>query len=98
MRSNGHSGIEIARYAVGKTLRALGRPQEAVTLLERAVAWDESDGWFHEELAEDYAALGRDAEAREQARLALPLLLGADPTFAKDEERATRLRRLAGDA
>ena len=34
--------IEIARYAVGKTLRALGRPGEAAPLLEQAVAWDES--------------------------------------------------------
>ena len=49
------SATEIARYAVGKTLRALGRPAEAVPLLEHAVAWSETanapDGWFHEELA-----------------------------------------------
>ena len=90
--------IEIARYAVGKTLRALGRPEEAAQLLEQAVAWDESDGWFREELAEDYAALGRNDDAREQARLALPLLIAADPSFAGDEDRANRLRRLAGEA
>ena len=91
--------IEIARYAVGKTLRALGRPEEAATLLEQAVAWDESDGWFHEELAQGYAALGRDDEAREQARLALPLLLGADPDVrrrrgASHKAAPTRRRRL----
>lgn len=94
------AAIEIARYAVGKTLRALGRPHEAVPLLEQAVAWAESvrapDGWFHEELAEDYAALGRESDAREQARRALPLL-EADPAFGKDRERASRLRRLAGE-
>jgi tetratricopeptide (TPR) repeat protein len=91
--------IEIARYALGKTLRALGRPAEAAALLEQAVAWateaGASDGWFHEELAEDYAALGREHEAREQARLALPLLEAADPSFADDAERAARLRELA---
>jgi tetratricopeptide (TPR) repeat protein len=93
--------IEIARYAVGKTLRALGRPEEAAAALEQAVAWAESegtpDGWFHEELAEAYAALGRHGEAREQARLSLPLLLVADASFANDTDRADRLRRLAGD-
>jgi tetratricopeptide (TPR) repeat protein len=90
--------IEIARYAVGKTLRALGRPAEAAAQLEQAVAWarsaGEPDGWFHEELAEDYAALGRDEEAGEQARLALPLLLDGDPSFAGDETRRRRLEAL----
>ena len=92
--------IEVARYCLGKTLRALCRPAEAATMLEQAVAWTqavgEPDGWFHEELAEDYAALGRDIEAREQARLAIPLLEGADPSFAGDAERSARLRLLAG--
>ncbi len=70
------SAIEIARYAVGKTLRALGRAQEAIPLLEQAVAWAERegrpDGWFHEELAEEYAAVGR-ARARPRARAACNL-------------------------
>jgi tetratricopeptide (TPR) repeat protein len=91
--------IEIARYAVGKALRALGRPAEAAAELEQSVAWAQSagkpDGWFHEELAEDYAALGRDEEAREQARLALPLLLEDDPSFAGDETRRRRLEQLS---
>ena len=92
--------IEIARYAVGKTLRALGRADEAVPLLEQAVAWAEAeaapDGWFHEELAEEYAAVGRHDEARVQAQRAIPLLEAADPAFAEDAERAGRLRTLAG--
>lgn len=93
--------IEIARYAVGKTLRALGRSAEAVPLLQQATTWPiESgapDGWFHEELAEEYAAVGRDDEVHEHARLALPLLLDADPSFAEDAERSVRLRQLAGE-
>ncbi len=93
------SAIEIARYAVAKTLRALDRSSEAVPLLERSVAWAESedapDGWFHEELAETYADLGRTAEAADQARKALAILPEADPTFESDGERATRLRQLA---
>jgi len=91
--------IEISRYAVGKALRALGRAAEAVPLLETAVAWADAesapDGWFHEELAEDYAAVGRDADAAEHARAAIPLLERDDPEFASDERRSARLRALA---
>jgi hypothetical protein len=64
------------------------------------VAWAEGegspDGWYHEELALEYAALDRTREAAEQARLALPLLQEADPEFREDGERAIRLRGLAG--
>ena len=92
--------VEIARFAVGKTMRALGRSEEAVPLLERAVAWataaDAPDGWFHEELALEYAALGRDTDAAAQARAALPLLERDDPNFAADDERAAKLRTIAG--
>jgi tetratricopeptide (TPR) repeat protein len=92
--------IEIARYAVGKTLRTLDRPDEAIPLLERAAAWASEqgapDGWFHEELAEEYAAVGRRDDAGEQARLALPLLERDDPSFAEDAERRARLTELAG--
>lgn len=95
------AAIEIARYAVGKTLRALGRSAEAVPLLEQATTWaiesGSPDGWFHEELAEEYAAIGLDDEAHEHARLALPLLLEADSSFAEDADRSTRLRQLAGE-
>jgi tetratricopeptide (TPR) repeat protein len=91
--------IEIARYAVGKTLRALGRSDEAIPLLERAVSWaeraDVPDGWFYEELAEEYAAVGRLDDAREQARHAIPLLEVADPPFAEDAARRARLAELA---
>jgi tetratricopeptide (TPR) repeat protein len=93
---------EIARYAVGKALRALGRSDEAVPLLEAAVAWADAlgapDGWFHEELAEEYAALGRADEAAQQARAAIPLLERDDPSFAGDEARAARLAALAAAA
>jgi tetratricopeptide (TPR) repeat protein len=98
-RPEDSAAIAIARFAVGKALRALGRSSEAVPLLEQAVAWAEQsrapDGWFHEELAEEYAAVGRAADAREQALLAIPLLEAADPSFAEDVERSMRLRELA---
>ena len=87
--------VETARYAVGKALRAAGRADEAAVKLEQCVAWAAEagveDDYFHEELAEDYAALGRNAEASEQARRALGLL-------SEDNDRATRLRALAAAA
>jgi tetratricopeptide (TPR) repeat protein len=93
------AALEIARYAVGKALRALRRPGEAVPLLEEAVESatrrGTSDGWLHEELAEDYAAMGRPDDAREHARLAIPLLEAADQSFAADPERRDRLASLA---
>jgi tetratricopeptide (TPR) repeat protein len=91
--------IEISRYAIGKALRALGRSGEAIPMLETAVAWADGesapDGWFHEELAEEYAAVGRDAEAAEQAKAAIPLLERDDPDFPNDADRVTRLRTIA---
>ena len=96
--ANGQA-IAIARFAIGKALRALGRSEEAIPLLEHAVAWATSegrpDGWFHEELAEEYAAVGRTADAREHARLALPLLEAADQALREDGDRSARLRALA---
>ena len=72
--------IALARYAVGKALRALGRSDEAVPLVEQAVAWAAStgvpDGWYHEELALEYEAIGRADDAREQARLAVSAARG----------------------
>jgi tetratricopeptide (TPR) repeat protein len=92
-------GIELALYAVGKTLRALGRSAEAVPLLQRAVASaaqrGHEDGWYHEELAEECAALGRHEDASDQAKLAIPLLERESPSLGGDAERSARLRALA---
>jgi tetratricopeptide (TPR) repeat protein len=86
--------VEVARYAVARTLRALGRPAEAAELMGQAVAWARGagapDGWFHEELAEDYAALEWWREAADQAELALGLLHANQAP-----ERVGRLRQLA---
>lgn len=87
--------VEIARYAVAKTLRVLDRPAEAAELMGQAVEWSRGagvpDGWFHEELAEDYAAMEWWREAADQADIALGLL---DANQAP--ERVGRLRHLAG--
>jgi tetratricopeptide (TPR) repeat protein len=87
--------IAIARYAVAKALRALGRPGSGLAHIEQAVRFDEADGWFQEELAETLAALDRRDEAAAHARRALELLPEADPSFETDERRSARLRTLA---
>lgn len=93
------AAIELALYAVGKALHALGRTGEAVPLLERALASaqrrNHSDGWLHEELAEEYAALSREDDARAQAKLAILILERDDPSFAEDTARKGRLAELA---
>ena len=86
--------VEVARYAVAKTLRMLGRAGEAVELMKVAVGWAReagvADGWFHEELAEDYSAAGMRAEAAEQAEVALGMVEG-------DVARVERLKALVAD-
>ena len=64
---------EAARVGIARALRALGRAEEAVPLLEQAVAWAQAAGHpdrvFHEELAAAYADVGKSEEAAEQERL-----------------------------
>lgn len=95
------AALAVARYAVGRTLRGIDRPAEAIPLLEQAIAWADDtgapDGWFHEELAEEYAAIGRKDEAKAQAHLAIPLLEADDPSFTAHGERLARLRALGRD-
>jgi tetratricopeptide (TPR) repeat protein len=74
--------IAWARYGVGQTLRMVGRPKEAIAMLEQAVAWADRSGKpeadFHEELAEASAAAGRDDEAREHAARAAEVRLALE--------------------
>jgi tetratricopeptide (TPR) repeat protein len=96
----GEFAVALARYAVGKTLRALGRADEAIRQLEQAVEWADDhgapDGWFHEELALAYESAGRTDDARSQAHRAIPLLERDDPSFGGHQERRERVDALAG--
>ncbi|WP_136615952.1 MULTISPECIES: tetratricopeptide repeat protein [Mesorhizobium] len=92
--------LRIARYAVIRTLRALGRFEEARILAEEAAGAAEADGdqapYMHEELAECYAGIGDRDRARGSARRALAALEN-DPAFVGQEPgRLARLRELAG--
>jgi ketosteroid isomerase-like protein len=91
--------VRIARWAVARCLRSLGRVDEALAI-QRALADElraagEVDGYVDEELGENLLALGRADEARPHFAHAAERL-GADAAFARDEPaRLDRLRRLA---
>jgi tetratricopeptide (TPR) repeat protein len=91
-------GERIARWSIAKTLRLMGRVEEALAMHE-AIAGEmqaagESDGYGHEEMAECLLALGRADEARPHFAQAYEVL-SKDPWFPPTEpDRLERLRRL----
>jgi len=91
--------LKIARYAVVRTLRALGQFEEAIDIGEMAVALadqvNDPAPFLYEELAECYAANGNHERAQYFARRAHQALSG-DSAFAKREPlRLVRLSELA---
>jgi len=87
--------IHIARRAVGRCLRALERYTEALEIQRALETEDEAagavDGFVHEELAENLAAMGRSDEARPYFAKAAEEL-GRDQWFVENE--AARLASL----
>jgi len=89
----------IAEWCVGRCLRALGRPAEALAIQERlavetAAAGDPEDGYGAEEIGECLLAMDRAADARPYLARAASLL-GADAQLLDQEpDRIARLRRL----
>lgn len=86
--------VRIARWAVARCLRSLGRVEEALeiqeTLQRDHAASDTADGYVFEELGECLLALNRPEEARPHFAHAYALLVDEDP------ERRERLRQLGG--
>lgn len=85
---------QIATWCVARTLRALGRTDEALAmqlaLYEAGITADRKDGYVYEELAELYHAQN-DARSADFARTAYELL-NADAWFRENE--SSRLERL----
>jgi tetratricopeptide (TPR) repeat protein len=100
-REQGSAGpIRIARYAVAKAQRALGRVVEALAeqegLLRECELAREPDGYVHEEIGECLIALGREAEAGPHFARAYELL-SKNPWFPPNEtSRLARMRELGG--
>ena len=92
--------LDVARWCVARSLRALGRVDEALAA-QRALQADKEargqpeDGFIPEEIGECLLALGRPDEARPYFARA-SALLSQDPWLVeKDAERLARLARMA---
>jgi tetratricopeptide (TPR) repeat protein len=89
--------IDIARWAVARALRALGRTDEALSLqraiLASTTGMDIVDPYVHAELAECLSALGLADEAKGHATRALEAFAD-DPT--SEAQLVARLREIAG--
>jgi tetratricopeptide (TPR) repeat protein len=98
-REQGAAGaIRLARYAVAKMHRLLGRGERALkeqsALLRECEAAREADGYVHEEVAECLLALEREEEARPHFARAYELL-AKEPLFPPGERpRLERLKKL----
>ena len=80
----------IARYSIGKTLRALGRIEEALALQQKL----KPDGYVLEEIAECLLATGRTNDARTYFARAYELLSKDEWLVADEPHRLERLKRL----
>ncbi len=93
-------GVHIARWAVARAYRSLGRNDDALAIQRQlaveGAAANAPDGYVYEELGELLLANGERAAAQTHFARAFELL-GGDATFRADEpERLARLRRLGG--
>jgi Flp pilus assembly protein TadD len=87
--------IRVAEWCFARTLRSLGRHEEALAIQQRLESEGTEDGFVAEELGELLTLLGRKAEARPKFARAHELL-SKDPGLQRDEpERVDRLRRLS---
>jgi hypothetical protein len=91
--------LRIAKYAVAKTLRAMGRVPEAINLIkavcDECTAVGEADGYFDEEMGECLLALNRPAEANPLFASARALLRQDQWLVKNEPERIARLAKLA---
>jgi tetratricopeptide (TPR) repeat protein len=86
--------IGAARWFAGKTLRMLGRVEEALKV-QMGLLKEDSQGFTEEEIGECLLALGREAEARPYFKIAYARLSGIG-YVAEDVERISRLKELSG--
>jgi tetratricopeptide (TPR) repeat protein len=78
-----------------KFLRMLGKPEEALTVLEPLLSEYENNGWVQEEIAESLHALGRNSEALPYFESAWSLLSQSEWCMKKEPAKLARLKRMA---
>jgi tetratricopeptide (TPR) repeat protein len=92
--------VLIAKWAVARCLRSLGRYDEALARQQALLAAHRQvgsrDGYVNEEMAENLLALGRADEARPQFAIAATLLAKDEALARAEPQRLERLRRLGG--
>jgi Flp pilus assembly protein TadD len=86
----------ISRWAVARTLRSLGRLDEALALQKELAALPESDGYVFEEIGECLMAQGKAEEARPWFAKAHALLAPKAEAEGIAPERIARLKTLGG--
>lgn len=69
--------------AMARQERAEGRDEQALALMQRAVAIDPDEAWLHLELGDTFRDMGRLAEAGESYRTAITLYVDADSAFER---------------
>jgi tetratricopeptide (TPR) repeat protein len=84
----------IAKWSVGKVLRAMGKPQEALQIQRELEAGGKTDGFTSEELAECLYALGEENEAKPYFAKAYEQLAQID-WVAEDTARISRLKSMS---
>lgn len=94
--------VLIARWCVARTLRALGRPEDALQMQrDIRAAWlaagEEPDGYGSEEIAECLAALDRADDARPYFAAAYARF-AANGTLSDQPERLARIKQLGNVA
>ena len=92
--------IDVARWCVARSLRSLGKVEEALEkqrdlLRDKEAARRGPDGFVFEEIAECLSALGRGEEARPWFRRAWERLSADRWLPEREPERLERLRRLS---
>lgn len=91
--------VRVARYSVGKTLRVLGKVEEALVIQRKLAAEPEAakeqDGYVDEEIGECLLALKRGSEAKPYFKRAYELLSKDDWLVQNEPKRLERLKELA---
>jgi tetratricopeptide (TPR) repeat protein len=91
--------IGVARWCVGRTLRALGRTEEALETQVELAAWLSSvglsDSYVEEEIGECLSELDREEEARHHFGQAARLLAAGGPGEIADPKRLAALQSRA---